>query len=277
MPEWQKNTWEKSKYSPEIWKKEVWENAIKDVRKGISRADDARHNWNEAHKKDKGEAELWLSDLDSSMPWTEKELKNSTIEQLRWAQEEIRMELKNLQEWKNNIPIWSLLGKKIQRREEYLNKMLNEIGFILSNQSWESIERNKVLGIAKKYLWIHEDTWWADKFLMGQENSAKETPWCAGFVSYVLQESWYHVPATLSSKKFIGESGLGHVAFYAWNGQILWWNQNNQVSIADISRPVKWWIMPEELEAWKPPHKWGIPSVWAIVVFDRSDSDHNVT
>lgn len=79
--------------------------------------------------------------------------------------------------------------------------------------------------------------------------SARQTPWCAGFVSTVLQESGYTgkpVP-TLSSTAFIGEEGNGHVAFYAGNHQMLGGNQSNSVSLASINKPIKGWIMPEML------------------------------
>lgn len=203
---------------------------------------------------------------------------SSTPEELRWSQKEIQNAKDELQTWKKDVQPWSLEYQNIVRRENFLENMLSKISDFLSigSESGDMAGNQNVIETAKKYLDIDEKTGEADKFLMGMAKSAKETPWCAGFVSYVLWESGYKTLKTLSSKAFIGESGKWHVAFYAGNKQMLGGNQDNRVSIKPINRPIQWWIMPEELEWKKTPHQWGTPPIWAIVVFNRGWSDKSM-
>ncbi len=177
----------------------------------------------------------------------------------------------------------SELIKELQDQETFLWSMIDAI-FEKNNPNmdtgvrgsfdWLEVTNNKnVVETAKKYEGIHESTWEADKFLCGKAKSAKSTPWCAGFVSYVCKESGYDVTPTLSSRAFIWESGFWHVAFSLWNWEMIWWNQSNKVSVQAMNQQPRWWIMPEEYAAWKPPHKWWSASEipeWAIVVFGRS-------
>jgi hypothetical protein len=53
-------------------------------------------------------------------------------------------------------------------------------------------------------------------------------------------------------------------------------NQSDQVSVAPINKPIKGWIMPEDLEAQRPPQRGGTPPVGAVIVFDRGGGDRNM-
>lgn len=136
---------------------------------------------------------------------------------------------------------------------------------------------------AQKYVWVKEWTAEAEKFLLGQAQNTRNTPWCAGFVSCVLQESGYTgkpLP-TLSSQAFIGGSGKGHVAFYVWNNQMLGGNQGNEVSVENINKAPIGWVMPEDLwnpekvhksQNWEPIDVKSIP-IGAVIVFNRGGNE----
>lgn len=218
--------------------------------------------------------------IDSLQNWEVDDIgKEVTPEELENVKEQVGDEVNNLD---------LQIAKLPQGPErEVLEKRRGLIGTILdalegkTHQWWvwgmwfawvESNGSHNVVSTAKNHLWIHENSWKADKFLMWLAQDARKTPWCAGFVSYVCKEAWYDIIPTLSSKAFIWETGKWHVAFNIWWWKMLWWNQSNEVSIQSINKPVKWWIMPEDYASWKSAQKsWDAP-VWAIIVFDRWSS-----
>lgn len=227
---------------------------------------------------------LKTANIDGLDPWEHPEgIEEATPEMLEWAQNEIGAELWNIDSQISSLPQWSPQRENLEKRRWFLASFVDSIEAALRGEqpgapfSGIDIDGNRdVLNTAMRHKWIHEDSWQADKFLMWLARSARQTPWCAWFVSYVLTEAGYNITPTLSSKAFIWETGKWHVAFYAWNGMMLGWNQSDKVSLAPIRKPVQWWIMPEDLEAWREPNKWWTPPIWAVIVFNRWGRDRNM-
>jgi len=161
------------------------------------------------------------------------------------------------------------LAAKNPEQREALERRASFLGSLASILRGIPEWADGVLGVAAKYEGYNENDGSADKFVRG--GNSRDTPWCAGYVSTVLEEAGYNIEYTLSSKSFINEDGKGHVGFYI-DGKCLGGNQSNEVNIKNITKPIKWWIMPEELEAWKPPRKGGTPENGAIIVFDRNET-----
>ncbi len=240
--------------------------------------------------------ELWMEELlrtawiDGLEPWeVPEDIVESTPEMLEWSRDEVQAENDQIQQQIASMPVWSPERQALERRSSFLWEFLQAIeSAINGEQPWQAAwwfswfnwvdvvwDRN-VIARWMAHRGIHEKSWNADKFLMGMAQSARETPWCAWYVSYVLKEAGYNITPTLSSRAFLWETGKWHVAFYAWNNQMLWWNQSNQVSLAPIRKEVRWWIMPEDLEAWREPNRWWTPEVGAIIVFARWSADTNM-
>ncbi len=226
-------------------------------------------------------------------------IEESTPEMLEWSRTEVQGELDAINSQIVSLPEWSQERQNLERRAGLLWGFIDAIESALNwEQPWiwaewgafgwvDVVWDRNVIARAMSHRWIDENrmvrnaqTWrmesQAEKFLMGIMRNARETPWCAGFVSYVLKEAGYNINPTLSSKAFIWETGKWHVAFYAGNGQMLGWNQSDSVSVAPIRKEIQWWTMPEDLEAGRPPNRWGTPPVWAIIVFNRGWSDRNM-
>lgn len=132
----------------------------------------------------------------------------------------------------------------------------------------------KLIKIATSQLWVNERNWWADKYLWWLDSW--DIPWCAWFVNWVLEQSWY--PSIIwgrkfSSRAFLWEEWFWHVWIKLWN-KILWWNQWDEVSAVSISKPIIWWVMPENVWNMEKTNRWWIFNLkeipdWAIIVFNR--------
>lgn len=238
--------------------------------------------------------ELWLEqtqatiNTDALTEWeTPEEYVESTTQELQWSLNEIDAERKNISDQIDNLPAGSPERNALEKKQSFLDGLFSSVEWVMNGSeiSWDG-----PLGVAQKYIGIHEDSGEADKFLMWMAQSARTTPWCAGFVSAVCKEAWYeNVTPTLSSRALIGQTGKWHVAFNVWNGQMLGWNQWNKVSVVNIKKDVEGWVMPEH--AWNPDKTYtrennNVPSgmtgkdvfdpanipVWAIIVFKRNES-----
>lgn len=113
-------------------------------------------------------------------------------------------------------------------------------------QSTEQLLGNIVM-TAKAELWTTEKNGDANKYLqdLGYRNhNAKTTPRCGAFVSWVLKQNNLPVPTNaLSSRAFIGETGMGHVGIKV-DGKVISGNYGNKVALAHINQPIKWYAIP---------------------------------
>lgn len=239
--------------------------------------------------------ELWMKEvlrtagIDGLELWEVPEwIEESTPEMLNWSRTEVQSEIDTINSQIRSLPEWSPQRENLERRSSFLEWFIQVIVDAIEwKQPWvdgwawgfsgvDVVWDRNVMARWMAHRWIHERTWEADKFLMWLAQDARQTPWCAWFVSYVCTEAWYDITPTLSSKAFIWETGKWHVAFYAWNGQMLWGNQSNSVSLAPIRKDIQGWTMPADLEAWRQPNRWWTPPVGAIIVFNRWWSDRNM-
>jgi hypothetical protein len=241
--------------------------------------------------------ELWLEqtqatiNTDAFTEWeTPEEYVESTTEELEGSLNEIDVARQNVARELEQTAPGSPERVALEQRQSFLSWLFSTVEGIMNGTeiSWDG-----ALGVAQKYMGIHEDSWEADQFLMWMAQSARTTPWCAGFVSAVCKEAGYeNVTPTLSSRALIGQTGKWHVAFNVWNGQMLGWNQSNKVSVTPIKKEVEGWVMPEH--AGNPDKTYtrennNVPSgmtgkdvfdsanipVWAIIVFKRNESQGN--
>lgn len=230
-------------------------------------------------------SDAWIGDIPSEISMDALEAweiddfwEDASPEQLASAGVEVSNQVKNLDVEIASMSAWP--EREVLEKRRWLLWWILDIleGKNISSGPFAWVESNgshNVIWSAKKHLWIHEDSWNADKFLMWMAQSARKTPWCAGFVSYVCKEAGYDINPTLSSKAFIGETGKWHVAFNCGWWLMLWWNQSNTVSLKSINKPIQGWILPEDYAAWKEAQKtWDAP-VGAIIVFDRWSSQRN--
>lgn len=271
--EWRKDLWEQEKaFTPEQQKIiDALEKGDLDIN-SIEAQELAKEFWMERIFK-----EAWI-DADTGNENLEEAFIESTPEELEWAMRDAQNQQKQMDTKAQEFPVGSPQRQAYERRSSFLWGLIGSLQNAQNgNPTLPEAVWGDVMTNAMRYKWIHEKTWEANKFLMGLARDARTTPWCAGFVSYVLAESGYNITPTLSSKAFIGEGGSWHVAFYMGNGQMLWGNQSDSVSIASIRKPIAGWTTPEELEAKRPPHKdGGTPPVGAIIVFNRGSSDRNM-
>lgn len=150
---------------------------------------------------------------------------------------------------------------EIKEEDSYDNKSVSE-----KKESRDEIAE-KLIKIASSQVWIREG---AEANKYGWFNTYK-TPWCAAFINWVLMKAWYPWTKSLAAKSFIKESWFWHVAIKVWD-KMVWWNQWNKVSVANISRTISWYAIPTE--NWLEIKKWNfnkkdIPD-GAIIVMGRN-------
>ena len=223
-----------------------------------------------------------MGEGETATEWVE-----SSAAELQGSLDAIGAEQQAITDQINDLPAGSPERQALEQRQSFLQSLYNSVEWIMTGAE---ISGEGALGVAQQYLWIHEDSGEADQFLMWMAQSARETPWCAGFVSFVCKQAGYDVKPTLSSRALIGQEWKGHTAFNVWNGQMLGGNQSNTVSVVNIKKDVEGWVMPEDI--WNknktytrengniPPNGAGkdmfdpnnIP-VGAVLVFGRSESN----
>lgn len=233
----------------------------------------------------------WLSqsEIKTILDWNYQDL--NKIEPLSRKKEVFKtlMDLKN-----KGVLDWDVSWKKIDRKEletfaekywipadamwiwsgwhpEYTSQTPPNLNF----PEWTPEQLKKTINAAMWELWVHENSWKADKFFHETwfpNLDARSTPWCAAFINWALKEWWLEWTWSNLAKSFIKWAWKWHVWFNVW-GQLLWWNQSNRVSLKPLNYwSVEWWILPTEKDV-KPHTKWpfnkdNIPE-WAIVVFGR--------
>lgn len=128
--------------------------------------------------------------------------------------------------------------------------------------------------IALSQLGIHERTGQANKYFSEAgfgKLDARNVPWCAAFVNWVLQKSGYQGTDSLAAKSFIKWSGFGHVGIKLGDN-ILGWNQRNKVSLMPIRKQIVGYAIPTD--SWLKIHQGVVPKDrvpdGAIIVYDRS-------
>jgi len=237
--------------------------------------------------------DLWMEEVlrTAGIDWLGKTevpewIEQSTPEMLQWSKTEVESEIAKIDSQIQSLPEGSQERQALEKQSTFLWNFAQAIIDMIEwkqpgSQAWwfewiDVVWDKDVLARGMTYTGIHENSGEADKFLMWMAKSARQTPWCAWYVSYVLKEAWYNITPTLSSQAFIWKTGKWHVAFYAWNNQMLGWNQSDSVSLAPIRKPIAGWTMPEDLEKWKASNKGWTPPIWAIIVFNRWNTDRNL-
>jgi len=160
---------------------------------------------------------------------------------------------------------------------EYTSQTPPNLNLSESTPEW----LKKALNAAMWQLWVHENSWKADKFLHDIWHSnlnARTTPWCAAFVNWSLKQWGIEQNWSLSAKSFINEWWKWHVWFKVWD-QLLWWNQSNRVSLKPLHlNKIKWYYLPywenwekgkQIIKRWEKGFDQNKIPDWAIVVFDR--------
>lgn len=148
----------------------------------------------------------------------------------------------------------------------------------------ETLCDTKPLEEAKKHLGTKEWTGAADIFLtpfMGKWASAKKTPWCAGFVSYCLKNTWHEVSKNpVSAKSYANELGKWHIAF--------WDKEARKMIAGNYSDKVAYQPLPTSFERNTPERIDqglfdGLPAQspdelpdGAIIIMDRWSSQRNM-
>lgn len=189
-----------------------------------------------------------------------------------YIESDILNNIKDLKDFLNKY--WKWIHYKIS---ENWNVEFSSDGSLPENLDIEASLKN-FIDIAKSQVGINENSWGADKYL--SENwkmDAKKIPWCTAFINWSLEKAWYKWTWSALAKSFIGGEWTWHVWIKLWD-KMIWWNQNNKVSIKNINEPIIWWVLPKDV--WNPEEthknrvfdKNTIPN-WAIIVFDRHVSN----
>lgn len=154
------------------------------------------------------------------------------------------------------------------------NSWENKIDFNMSSIDLEPSSLQKVIDIALSQIWITENSWAADKYFYEAgfwRLKANNVPWCAAFINWVLKRSWFKWTWSLAAKSFINGSWYWHVAIKLWD-KMIWWNQWNKVSLANIPKNIEWYAIPTE--NWLKIFKWNIDTKnipnWVIIVTWRN-------
>jgi len=275
-------------YKKIVWKmKEDWDKLKKDLNIDMKNLKD----WDkEKLSIIKEWLEKWLStsELKTIIDWKYENLSKITPETRKKEVFKILMDLKN--SW---ILDWDVSWKKIDKKQletfaekyhipaeamwiwsgwypEYTSQTPPNLNF----PEWTPEQLKKTINAAIGQLWIHENSWKADKFFKETwfpNLKANSTPWCAAFVNWALKEWGLQWTWSNLAKSFIKWAWKWHVWFNVW-GQLLWWNQSNRVSLKPLNYwKVEWWVLPTKMNEvhrkW-PFNKDSIPE-WAIVVFGR--------
>ena len=240
---------------------------------------------------------MWLNEEEVWMlvDWSYDEVNINSIQEER--REEFIWDIKELDEK------WLLDWENEADYEEWaLSELLSKLWISLdSNWKFESIsfewydlenvpeELKPLLETAFRELNNNESDRSTDKYFKETwfwNLRTDSTPWCAAFVNWTLQKSWFEMTWSNAAKSFIEWSWLGHVWFKVWDG-LLWWNQSNMVCIKPLNLDkIAWYAMP--LKKWETTEDWkkfqihkkedpdfdvnNIPD-WAIIVYNRSISN----
>jgi hypothetical protein len=145
----------------------------------------------------------------------------------------------------------------------------------------------RIIQVALTQLYTTEADGWADKY---HWLNSRSVPWCAGFVNWVLKESWFQWTNSNLAKSFIDWSWYGHVALLVkwpdWDYYNLWGNQWGAkmggwavtLSKANVDRMV-WYAEPQQGGGLKKVPGRGanadsLPEV-CIAVYDRTPTKSN--
>jgi len=208
------------------------------------------------------------------------------------SNEAIRIEMTRLQ---NQIDSWwddsqesvrrlALYSNLLQIIEEMQSERVVEWEGWVSWVGWDVLANGQQFVDMNNWTWIHEDEAQASE-LFWYWHDAWNTAWCGGFVTRVCNESWYDFQTShpLRAKSFIEcvdpVLEQTHTCFKTPDGRALWGNQSDRATIQDISRPLMWWVMPQDV--WNPEKTYtrdkdwaeavlaeNVPA-WAIMVFPR--------
>ena len=148
--------------------------------------------------------------------------------------------------------------------------------------AWDVLQTSEMFTDANNWQWLHESDSRADALFLDWKD-ADEVPWCAWYVNKVLEMSNFQGTWSLMARSFLACTwepvGKWHVWFMTPDKKCAWWNQWNKACIQNITKPIEWWVMPEDV--WNPQntftrtkngankvHPDNIPA-WAIIVFKR--------
>jgi len=217
---------------------------------------------------------------------------NLTPQEVGQSIEAIQSEMSRLQ---SQIDAWWEGSQESVRRLALYNNFLQVIDTIESESmaqsnegvswvGWDVIANGQQFVNMNEWDGIHEDEALASDLFWYWHNTW-DTAWCGWFVTRICHESWYNVQTShpLRAKSFIEcvdpELEKTHTCFKTPDGRALWGNQGDRATIQDISRPVMWWVMPQDV--WNPERTFtrdrdwseavaveNIPA-WAILVFPR--------